>query len=158
MPKFNRSRNLLKINDLSQMTKWVAYLGVFSFLASIDLLFQNSQIGQILIIVYGIFALISKIRSTENFQLSLVAFGVILIASIAGNTSLVQSFSIYVFLFLCIGILSTLIEQRKTSDRSVLQNDIETSQGSESGQKSFNRGQVTAAGNPNLVFINRRKH
>jgi len=96
---------------MSPSSKWIGYLSVFSVLAVIGVLFNNQTVGQIVIIAYGIVAVLGGIKSGESFKLAVASFGVIILTTTLEVDRLAQHFSTYAFLFLCVGLACAIREQ-----------------------------------------------
>ncbi|HTE22771.1 MAG TPA: hypothetical protein VK674_07105 [Candidatus Limnocylindria bacterium] len=72
-------------------------LGLFS---------RYAVIGQVVIGLYGVAALVMRLESRTSFTLAVMALAVVLVASLRADTVLAGAFAIYAFLLLAIGAIS----------------------------------------------------
>ena len=96
---------------ISTSSKWIGYLCTFSILAVIGVLFDNQSIGQGVVILFGILALLFGIKSEESFKLASASFGIIILTTVLGLNGLAQYFATYAFLLLCVGLACVIKEQ-----------------------------------------------
>lgn len=86
------------------------------------LLFQFMPLGQVAVMLYGIVAVARGIASTYTF---LAALGCVVLASVmtmAGWINIItESFAIYTFLLLIVGVVSAALEQRRAARLAIKQ-------------------------------------
>jgi hypothetical protein len=85
---------------------------LFVLLLAVGLIIQSPLIGQAIIILYAIAALIWHIRSRTTFFLVLGCFMVVLFASARSDITLASTFAMYALLLLIIGTISLAFEVR----------------------------------------------
>lgn len=96
--------------------RWLYYakiaLGCIGMLA-VGSLAQIAVAGEILICVYAVWALVTRIPSRTTFLLALGTFAAILLLLMARpDQILMKNFATYAFLFLLVGVLSLVREAR----------------------------------------------
>jgi hypothetical protein len=69
-------------------------------------LIQMVVVGEILLLIYLICALVFRIDSRTTFLLALLSLGVVLVGTARANQTLASVFAVYAFLFLVIGTIS----------------------------------------------------
>ncbi len=78
---------------------------IFAGLLAIGFFARSVIIGQILIIIYAVFAFVMKIESRTTYILALMSLAVVLVASLRADSGLASAFAVYAFLLLVIGTL-----------------------------------------------------
>jgi hypothetical protein len=75
---------------------------------------QLLPLGEIVIGLYAVFALIRRVPSRTSFTLALFALiGVVVLLIIRGADTLSQNFAVYAFLLLVVGTISLALELRR---------------------------------------------
>lgn len=82
-------------------------------LFGLGFLLRSVIVGQVIIILYAIFALIFRVESRTTFIFVLISFGVVLTASLRSDTALASVFAVYAFLLLIVGTISLGREVRQ---------------------------------------------
>ena len=93
--------------------KAAVYIVLLLALVAIGNFFQNATFGTALIIVYGIAALVLRIRSDESFKMAIVTLLYVIVLTLMHNQLLAESFAQYTFLLLAIGAVSILFERHR---------------------------------------------
>lgn len=96
---------------LFRMSRPITYVAGILLLAFIGLLFKDGSFGRVAIIVYGCIALITGGKSSDTFQMAIIALVCTVGLSIVSNADLAGNFAQYAFLLLCFGVLLTFREQ-----------------------------------------------
>ena len=90
-------------------------------LAGVGVLFQNATAGNLLILIFGVVAVIVNVRGLEVLKMMIVTLISAMILTIAQNHTLANVFAQYSFLFLLIAMVNILREEwdiiRKTVDK-----------------------------------------
>jgi|GEM_PF-6893077 len=90
-------------------------------LAGVGVLFQNATVGNLLILIFGVVAVIVNVRGLEILKMMIVTLVSAMILTIAQNHTLANVFAQYSFLFLLIAMVNILREEwdliRKTVDK-----------------------------------------
>jgi hypothetical protein len=74
---------------------------------AVGLLIQSLQVGEIVIVLYGIFALLRRIKSRITFTLALFSLlSIIILLVIRPNNQLAANFAVYTFLLLVVGTVT----------------------------------------------------
>jgi len=94
--------------------KATGYAVVFAVLSLLGVLFQEVAFGQIIIIVYGLFALVARVPSEDTFKMALISLICIPILTVLRSDVLAENFAVYAFLLLCFGVASAIREQWST--------------------------------------------
>ncbi len=77
----------------------------------LGVLFRNDFFGQIMIVGYGVGALLFRIESLTTFKLAIVMFVSVAVLAVRNNYSLAQTFATYAFLLMIIAIMCAFGEQ-----------------------------------------------
>ena len=81
--------------------------------APLGVLAQSLVIGEVLIVVYAIFAFVRRVPSRTTFLLALMSLVLIVVLlTMKPESRLAQNFAVYTFLLLVIGTISLAIEVR----------------------------------------------
>lgn len=107
----------LRIGKVSPVVKTIGYIVGFLFLLAIGNLFQTASFGVAVIVVYGILALLFRVKSEDTFKMALVTLIYVIFLTIVNNSLLAGNFAEYAFLLLFFGVLSALFEQRRESKK-----------------------------------------
>lgn len=152
------------LSAASSVSKWIGYLSVFSLLAISSVVFENGDIGQVIIVIYGIFALICGIKNQEIFKLVIVSILIIMIATIVKSDILAKHFATYAFLLLVVSVICAVKERRRVSsdDKSTTAAPESTTETTSDPQKryvsgAYSRNYQRVRSKDGMVFINRRK-
>ncbi len=92
--------------------KLIMYACAVFALVVLGLLFQETTIGITLILIYGVVAILRKVKSSQTFALMVVTLVYALIAHILSNELMAFNMVQYSFLLLCIGVICALLEER----------------------------------------------
>ncbi|MGF7229541.1 MAG: hypothetical protein ACQR33_06215 [Candidatus Saccharibacteria bacterium] len=95
---------------MSQVTRLVLYSAAFVVLVLIGTLLKDAATGNILIVIYGIFALVSRAPSGDLMKMALVMLGYIIVLMVIKNATLAGYFAQYAFLLLLFGFLGSVVE------------------------------------------------
>lgn len=99
-----------------QRRRWLLPLQLFGAGVGILLagtLLQATALGELLIALYGVVAIITRIESRTSFTLALISLGcIVIMLLVRPNSALMQNFAIYGFLFLVVGTISLARESR----------------------------------------------
>jgi hypothetical protein len=87
------------------------YAGVFLLLVLLGNLFRSAVFGVSVIIVYGIIAILFRIKSDVTFKLAILALIYVLIMAALKNQLLVGNFSQSAFMLLVFGTICSFLEQ-----------------------------------------------
>jgi len=99
----------------SRKRKVLGILGQIAFVSAamaLGFLVQSVIIGQAVVLIYGICAVIFRVASRITFLLALLSLGVVVISSVRSQTALASTFAVYVFLLLGVGTLTLARELR----------------------------------------------
>lgn len=90
-------------------------------LAGVGVLFQNATIGNLMILAFGIIAVVVYVRGVEVLRMMLVTLVCSMILTGTKNYKLANVFAQYAFLFLIIAMVNLMREEwgliRKTVDK-----------------------------------------
>jgi hypothetical protein len=79
---------------------------------------QSAVFGEVLVVAYGIAALVWRIASRTTFTLALLAMvATTLLLVVRGNVALAQNFATYTFLLLVVGVITLTGELKKEGGR-----------------------------------------
>lgn len=93
-----------------QISAYLLLVGLM-FLASISNWVDNLVIGQIVIIIYGVGAMIARISSATNFKAAFIALALVPVLSFFDISSdLLQAFSTFGYVLLVIALVSGIAE------------------------------------------------
>ena len=90
--------------------RMVAYITGLLVLLAVGNLFQNVDLGTVLVIVYGFAALIFRVPSDDTFRLLVANLAYIMLFTLLRNAKLASAFTQYALLLLLFGVLSMLAE------------------------------------------------
>ncbi|HYG83858.1 MAG TPA: hypothetical protein VD907_03200 [Verrucomicrobiae bacterium] len=96
----------------SRPYRWALYALGLVGLALLGTLFQDAMYGQLLIIGYGVVAIIFKVNSNESFKMAIISFICIILLVLAQNDEVAKNFATYAFLLIIVGILSAIFETK----------------------------------------------
>ncbi|HKR82014.1 MAG TPA: hypothetical protein VJR27_03360 [Candidatus Saccharimonadales bacterium] len=89
----------------------IGYAGAFLLLVLLGNLFRSAVFGVGVVIVYGVAAVLFRIKSDVTFKLALLALIYVLIMASLKNQLLVENFSQSAFMLLVFGTLCSFLEQ-----------------------------------------------
>jgi hypothetical protein len=79
---------------------------------------QSAIFGELMVVAYGIVALIWRIASRTTFTLALLSMvATTLLLVVRGNVALAQNFATYTFLLLVVGVITLTGELKKEGGR-----------------------------------------
>ena len=93
----------------------IGYGATVLLLGLVGLLVQDVKVGGILLVLYGITAILAKIPSADTFKMAIISMSSIIILAFLGNTTLIKNFAEYTFLLLAIGVICTAVEMHRAS-------------------------------------------
>lgn len=92
------------------------YVLIGAIILAAGMLLQIAAVGEVLIAIYAVLALVRRIESRTSFLLAFVSFGYIIVMLFTHpDQSLMKNFATYAFLFLLIGTVTMLREARYES-------------------------------------------
>jgi hypothetical protein len=81
-------------------------------------LLQIKELGELLIAVYGLVALLVGIRSSDTFKMSIIAVVLVPLLFILRSNQMAKNFSVYAFMLLGIGIVCAMAEEWRRTKKS----------------------------------------
>lgn len=105
-PQVKRSSRLVSL--LKDMA--VIFLGL-----ALGFFVYSLVVGQIILLIYAVCAIVFRIASRTTFLLALMSLGMVLFATVQSKSALASVFAVYAFLLLTIGTLSLGREARTES-------------------------------------------
>lgn len=119
VPKKVRAR--FQGGKLSNAALIASYTVGILILAGVGVLFQNATVGNLMILIFGIVAVIVFVNGLEIVKMMLVTLVCAMILTMMDNHKLANVFAQYAFLFLLIAMVNILREEwqliRKTVDK-----------------------------------------
>jgi hypothetical protein len=101
---------LFRSSTFRTTVKQLSAAAVIVVLIIAGMLFRYPQFGGLLVLAYGIFALVARISSGVTFKMVLVILCCLPVLSVRSDDELLDYFAVYAFLLLIIGIVSVLSE------------------------------------------------
>ena len=108
-----RKRGAIRESKHFRRAQLIAFPVALAVLAALSSFLQNVTAGEIVIIIYAAAALVLRIASATTFRIAFICLLFVPAVTIASgaDSDLVQSFAVYAFLLLVVGVLSILAEQ-----------------------------------------------
>lgn len=108
-----------KTNKLSTTATIVCYTLAILILAGVGVLFQNATFGNILILIFGIIAVVAYVKGVEILKMMIVTLICAMFLTVTKNFTLANVFAQYSFLFLVIAMINILREEWKLRSKTV---------------------------------------
>lgn len=101
---------------------------VLALLIILSSLFENVVIGQVGIVIYGVYALTFRVATTTTFALGIISlfFTLFLHASDPGG-DLADTFAVYTYMLLAFGMISAFTEEWRHKERHSKKHYIKSS-------------------------------
>lgn len=103
----------LKIESSSFLRRHGSLLLFLLAMALLGFLAQFQWIGDILLVVYAVVAIIKRLSARTTFITALLTLGMVPVAIIFANWTIAQNFAAYSFILLVFGVISTTVELRQ---------------------------------------------
>ncbi len=120
-PRHILSKLFQKQDNASVFTfrKALVFVGILVALVLGSGLFENVAIGQISIVLYGIYALIRKIPSSTTFTMAAITLVFMpIIALIREEKELVGTFGVYAYMLFVVAAISAVLEYWRNNRKS----------------------------------------
>ncbi len=93
------------------LAKRLSAVLVVAVLIVAGMLFRYPQFGCLLLLVYGLFALVARVPYTVTFKMALVMLACLPVLSLRSDDQLLDYFAVYAFLLLAIGLAGVLHQE-----------------------------------------------
>lgn len=96
----------------------ISFVALFCLIIT-GLFFAEAAVGIWIVLLYGVFSLVRKVKSVDTYAMVMVLLAFVPIATLRGNEILAQNFAEYAFLLLGFALIGTMLEERrKATERS----------------------------------------